>query len=98
MWSLRIFPREIFAARPGSLTATLHPSKTKHFGGAICFGSPTKLSRCVCSVALVQDRLIRSYLVLFGVGGVLAELDTPFAKANFRALQKWWFKAPFYVL
>ncbi|CAN0497791.1 unnamed protein product, partial [Ectocarpus sp. 8 AP-2014] len=28
---------------------------------------------------------------------VLAELDTPFAKANFRALQKWWFKAPFYV-
>ncbi|CAM9774026.1 unnamed protein product [Ectocarpus sp. 12 AP-2014] len=45
----------------------------------------------------LQDRLVRSYLVLFGVGGVLAELDTPFAKANFRALQKWWFKAPFYV-
>lgn len=46
----------------------------------------------------VQDRVARSYLVMFGVGGVLAELDTPFAKANFRALQKWWFKAPFYVL
>lgn len=46
----------------------------------------------------VQDRLIRSYLVFFGIGGVLAELDTPFAKANFRAMQKWWFKAPFYVL
>ncbi len=46
----------------------------------------------------VQNRLVRSYLVAFGVGGVLAELDTPFAKANFRALQKWWFKAPFYVL
>ncbi|CAM9311245.1 unnamed protein product, partial [Pylaiella littoralis] len=45
----------------------------------------------------LQDRIARSYLVLFGVGGVLAELDTPFAKANFRALQKWWFKAPFYV-
>lgn len=46
----------------------------------------------------VHDRLVRSYLILFGMGGVLAELDTPFAKANFRALQKWWFKAPFYVL
>ncbi|CAN0244318.1 unnamed protein product, partial [Laminaria digitata] len=45
----------------------------------------------------LQDRLIRSYLVFFGIGGVLAELDTPFAKANFRAMQKWWFKAPFYV-
>ena len=46
----------------------------------------------------MQNRLVRSYLVAFGIGGVLAELDTPFAKANFRALQKWWFKAPFYVL
>eukprot|EP00752_Nemacystus_decipiens_P002397 g2261.t2 len=45
----------------------------------------------------LQNRLVRSYLVAFGIGGVLAELDTPFAKANFRALQKWWFKAPFYV-
>ncbi|CAM9553398.1 unnamed protein product, partial [Hapterophycus canaliculatus] len=45
----------------------------------------------------LHDRLVRSYLILFGVGGVLAELDTPFAKANFRALQKWWFKAPFYI-
>lgn len=52
----------------------------------------------VFSCGPVQDRLIRCYLVAFGLGGVLAELDTPFAKANFRAMQKWWFKAPFYVL
>ncbi|CAM9935824.1 unnamed protein product, partial [Discosporangium mesarthrocarpum] len=45
----------------------------------------------------VQEQLVRCYLVLFGLAGILAELDTPFAKANFRALQKWWFKAPFYV-
>ncbi|CAN0018349.1 unnamed protein product, partial [Ascophyllum nodosum] len=51
----------------------------------------------MCLNLKLQDRVIRCYLVLFGVGGVLAELDTPFAKANFRAMQKWWFKAPFYV-
>ncbi len=38
------------------------------------------------------------YLLLFSLAAVLAELDTPFARKNFRAWQKWWFKAPFYVL
>lgn len=45
----------------------------------------------------VREKLVRSYLVIFCIAATLAELDTPFARDNFRALQKWWFKGLFYV-
>lgn len=35
---------------------------------------------------------------MFSLAALLAELETPFARRHFRALQKWWFKGPFYVL
>jgi hypothetical protein len=46
----------------------------------------------------VRERLVRLYLIVFCLAALLAELDTPVARDNFRALQKWWFKVPFYVL
>ncbi|CAM9117430.1 unnamed protein product [Chrysoparadoxa australica] len=46
----------------------------------------------------LQDKTERCYLTVMCVANVLAELDTPCAKHNFRALQKWWFRAPCYVL
>ncbi len=61
--------------------------------------SLSSLSVCFLSISLFsQLYLQRVYLIFFALAAVLAELDTPFARKNFRAWQKWWFKAPFYVL
>ncbi|CAM9484611.1 unnamed protein product, partial [Phaeothamnion confervicola] len=71
----------------------------KGFGVAVCTYTAVLNGYVMYAnqVYVVQEQLMRSYLLLFCITGVLAELDTPFARDNFRALQKWWFKAPFYV-
>ena len=46
----------------------------------------------------VRERIVRAYIVLICLAATLAELDTPFARNHFRALQKWWAKAPLYLL
>ncbi|KAG5180336.1 hypothetical protein JKP88DRAFT_263988 [Tribonema minus] len=45
----------------------------------------------------LRERAVRGYLIPFSLAALLAELDTRFARDNFRALQKWWCKALFYV-